>query len=115
MDLFDDGGPEDEPTGGNAHEFSVSEISSAVKRKIEGEFGNVRVRGEVGRVFVARTGHLYFDLKDERNVLASVSWKGQAAKLTHRPEEGMEVIATGKLTTFGPQSKYQLNVEDLQP
>ena len=109
-DLFDDPRP-----GENAHEFTVSEISGAVKRVIEGEFGRVRVRGEVGRVFQARTGHLYFDLKDERSVLASVSWKRQVPRLSIRPEEGMEVVATGKMTTFGPQSKYQLNVEDLAP
>ncbi|OUD10393.1 exodeoxyribonuclease VII large subunit [Marivivens niveibacter] len=108
MDLFED--PQD-----NAHEFSVSEISGAVKKTLENEFGFVRVRGEVGRVVIARTGHMYFDLKDDRSVLASVSWKGQVAKLAHRPEEGMEVIATGRLTTFGPQSKYQLNVEDVRP
>jgi len=112
MELFED--DPDTPRG-NAPEFSVSEISGAIKRAIEGEFAHVRVRGEVGRVFRARTGHLYFDLKDDRNVLASVSWKGQAARLSHQPEEGMEVIATGRLTTFGPQSKYQLNVEDIQP
>ena len=110
MDLFDD-----DPRGQNAPEFSVSDLTGAVKRAIEGEFGHVRVRGEVGRVVMARTGHLYFDLKDDRNVLASVSWKGQVAKLSHRPEEGMEVIATGRLTTYGPQSKYQLNVEDVTP
>ena len=69
MELFEDdrSGP-----GGNAHEFTVSEISGAVKRVIEGEFDRVRVRGEVGRVFIARSGHLYFDIKDDRNVLASV-------------------------------------------
>ena len=82
---------------------------------IEGEFGRIRVKGEVGRVFQARSGHLYFDLKDERSVLAAVSWKGQVSALTVRPEEGMEVVATGKLTTFGSQSKYQLTVEDLRP
>ncbi|EYD71059.1 exodeoxyribonuclease VII large subunit [Limimaricola hongkongensis] len=112
MDLFEDNAPD---TGGNAHEFTVSEISGAVKKTIEGEFGHVRVRGEVGRVTIARTGHMYFDLKDDRSVLASVSWKGQVAKLTHRPEEGMEVIATGRMTTFGPQSRYQLNVEEVVP
>ncbi len=109
-DLIDDPAP-----GENAHEYTVSEISGAVKRVIEGEFGRVRVRGEVGRVFAARSGHLYFDIKDERNVLASVSWKGQVARLTVKPEEGMEVVATGRLTTFGSQSKYQLNVEDIRP
>ena len=107
-ELFEDG-------PGNTPEFTVSEISGAVKRVIEGEFGHVRVRGEVGRVVTARTGHVYFDLKDDRSVIACVSWKGQAARFRHRPEEGMEVIATGRMTTFGPQSKYQLNVEDIDP
>jgi len=108
MDLID------EPAS-NTPEFSVSEISGAVKRVLEGEFGRVRVRGEVGRVMVARTGHMYFDLKDDRAVIASVSWKGQVAKMQVRPEEGMEVIATGRLTTFAPQSKYQLQVESVEP
>ena len=109
-DLFEDPTP-----GANAHEYTVSEISGAVKRVIEGEFGRVRVRGEVGRVFQARSGHLYFDIKDDRNVLASVAWKGQVAALGTVPEEGMEVIATGRLTTFGTQSKYQLTVDELRP
>ena len=109
-DLIDDPRP-----GENAHDFTVSEISGAIRRVVEGEFGRVRVRGEVGRVVLARSGHLYFDLKDDRNVLAAVSWKGQVARLRVKPEEGMEVVATGRLTTFGPQSKYQLNVEDIAP
>ena len=111
MDLFDE---RPEPAG-NAPELSVSEISGAIKKTLEGEFGHVRVRGEVGRVVLARMGHLYFDLKDDRSVLAAVSWKGQASRLSYMPEEGMEVIATGKITTYGPQSKYQLNVEDVVP
>ncbi|NDV01917.1 exodeoxyribonuclease VII large subunit [Pseudoroseicyclus tamaricis] len=111
MELFEDEGP----GPGNAHDYSVGEITGAVKRVIEGEFGRVRVRGEVGRVTHARSGHLYFDLKDERNTLSAVSWKGQVARLSHMPEEGMEVIATGKVTTFGPQSRYQLTVEDIAP
>jgi exodeoxyribonuclease VII large subunit len=106
---------EDESPRRNQPEFTVSELSGAVKRAIEGGFGHVRVRGEVGRVVIARTGHMYFDLKDDRNVIAAVSWKGQVARLAHRPEEGMEVIATGRLTTYGPQSKYQLNVEQVEP
>ncbi|MCA2013948.1 exodeoxyribonuclease VII large subunit [Cereibacter sphaeroides] len=113
MDLIDD----DEPRAGgnNAHEYTVSDLSGAVKRTLENEFGRVRVRGEVGRVVLARTGHLYFDLKDDRSVIASVSWKGQVARMTVRPEEGMEVIATGRLTTYGPQSKYQLQVDNVEP
>ncbi|PSL22359.1 exodeoxyribonuclease VII large subunit [Shimia abyssi] len=99
--------------GENAPEFSVSEISGALKRTIEGAFGRVRVRGEVGRVMLARSGHLYFDVKDDRSVIAAVSWKGQVSRLSMMPEEGMEVVVTGKLTTFGSQSKYQINVDDV--
>ncbi len=108
-DLIEDDGP-----AGNAHEFTVTELSGAVKRTIEDTFGHVRVRGEVGRVMLARSGHLYFDLKDDRAVISAVSWKGQAARLAIRPEEGMEVIATGRMTTFAGQSKYQLVVEALE-
>ncbi|MEZ5886599.1 MAG: exodeoxyribonuclease VII large subunit [Paracoccaceae bacterium] len=111
MDIFEDA----IPAPGNAPEFTVSEISGAVKRVIEGEFGHVRVRGEISRVSRPASGHLYFDLKDDRAVIAAVSWKGQAAKMSVKPEEGLEVIATGRLTTFPGQSKYQLIVEDIVP
>ena len=110
MDLIDD-----DVLAGNAPEFSVSELSGAVKRVVEGAFDHVRVRGEVGRVFRARSGHLYLDLKDDRAVLASIVWKGVAGRLDVQPEEGMEVIATGKITTFPGQSKYQLVIESLAP
>ncbi|MCH2163379.1 MAG: exodeoxyribonuclease VII large subunit [Marinovum sp.] len=103
-DLID----EDIP-GRNVPEFSVAEIAGAVRRLIEGELGYVRVRGEVGRVVRARSGHLYFDLKDERNVLSAMTWKGQIAGLDVVPEEGMEVIAEGKMTASGFQSKFSLN------
>lgn len=110
MDLVEDAAP-----GGNAPEFTVSEISGAVKRVIEGEFGRVRIRGECGRVMVARSGHVYLDLKDDRAVLSSVIWKGQAARLAVKPEEGMEVVAIGRLTTFPGQSRYQMVIEDIRP
>lgn len=105
----------DDTPQGNAHDYTVSEISGAVKRVIEGEFGRVRVRGEVGRVSRPSSGHLYFDLKDQGAVIAAVSWKGQVARMQIRPEEGMEVIATGRLTTFPGQSKYQLIVDEVEP
>ena len=107
-ELFDD-------EMGNAPALSVSELSGAVKRVVEGEFGRVRVRGEVGRVSRPASGHLYLDLKDDRAVLASVIWKGVAGRLAHQPEAGMEVIATGRLTTFPGQSRYQLVIESLAP
>ncbi len=115
MDLIDDGAPAGPGgLGGNAHEYTVSELSGAVKRVIEGEFGRVRVRGEIGRLSRPASGHLYFALKDDRAVLDAVAWKGQAARLSVRPEEGIEVIATGRMTTFPGSSKYQLVVEELE-
>lgn len=110
MDLLED----DQP-GRNEPEYTVTEIAGAVKRTIEGEFGRVRIKGEVGRVMIARSGHVYLDLKDDRAVLASIIWKGQATKLAVQPEEGMEVIAIGKLTTFPGQSKYQMVIEEIRP
>ncbi|WP_294621781.1 exodeoxyribonuclease VII large subunit [uncultured Roseovarius sp.] len=101
--------------GENAPEFSVSELSGAVKRAIEGGFSHVRVRGEVGRVSRPRSGHVYMDLKDDRAVLAGVIWKGIASRLAVQPEEGMEVVATGRLTTFPGQSRYQIVIEDIKP
>ncbi len=108
-ELFDDG------EAGNSPEFTVSELSGAIKRVVEGEFSHVRVRGEVGRVSRPASGHLYLDLKDDRAVLASVVWKGVASRLAHQPEAGMEVIATGRLTTFPGQSRYQLVIESIEP
>ncbi len=99
----------------NAPEYSVSELSGAVKKVIEAEFGLVRVRGEVGRVSRPASGHLYFALKDDRATLDAVAWKGQVARMQVRPEEGMEVVATGRMTTFPGQSKYQLIVDDVAP
>ena len=108
MDLIDDDAP-----GRNTPEYSVSEISGAVKRTLEDRFGRVRVRGEVGRVFRAKSGHLYYDIKDDRSVLACTTWKGQVSSLSVLPEEGLEVIATGRLSAFGQQSKYNLNVDEI--
>lgn len=110
-DLFED----ESPKTSNAPEFSVSELSGAVKAMIEGEFGYVRVRAEVGRVSRPRSGHLYFDLKDEKAVINAVSWKGQVARMEVQPEEGMEVIATGRMTTFPGGSRYQIIVDNVEP
>ena len=106
----------DDPIEGeNAPEFSVSELSGAIKRMIEGEFAHVRIKGEVGRVSRPRSGHIYLDLKDDRAVIAGVIWKGVASRLATQPEEGLEVVATGRLTTFPGQSKYQIVIEDIKP
>ncbi len=100
---------------GNVHEYTVTELSGAVKRAIEDTFGLVRVKGELGRVTRAASGHVYLDLKDEKAVISSVMWKGMAARLSIAPEQGMEVVATGRMTTFPGQSRYQLIIDSLEP
>jgi exodeoxyribonuclease VII large subunit len=99
----------------NAPEFSVSELSASIKRKLEDDFGNVRVRGEMGRITIARSGHIYVDLKDANAVLSAVMWKGVAASVKFQLEEGMEVIASGKISSFPGSSKYQLIIDRLEP
>lgn len=103
-------GPQD-----NVAEFSVSELSFAIKRVIEEGFAYVRVRGELGRVSRPASGHVYLDLKDEKAVLSGVIWRGQAARLKVQPEQGMEVVATGRLTTYPGQSRYQIVIDTLEP
>ncbi len=105
MDLFE------QTPGDNTPEFSVSEIAGTVRKLLENEMGWVRVKGEVGRVVLARSGHLYFDLKDDKSVLSCMTWKGQVRGLELMPEEGMEVIVEGKMTASGFSSKFGLNAQ----
>ncbi len=94
----------------------MSEISGALKRTVEDVFGNVRVRGEIsGYRGPHSSGHAYFALKDDRARLDAVVWKGTMSRLKFRPEEGMEVIATGKLTTYPGKSNYQIVIDNLEP
>ncbi|MGB8816633.1 MAG: exodeoxyribonuclease VII large subunit [Rhizobiaceae bacterium] len=100
----------------NAAEFTVSEISGALKRLVEDSFGHVRVRGEIsGYRGPHSSGHAYFSLKDDKSRIEAVVWRGSFSKLKFQPEEGMEVIATGKLTTFPGSSKYQIVIEQIEP
>ncbi len=103
-----------EEQGGNAPAFSVSEISSALKRTVEDRFGHVRVRGEISGFKRAASGHLYFSLKDADAKLDGVMWKGNAGRLPFAPEDGLEVIATGKLTTYAGRSSYQIVADRLE-
>ena len=106
----------DSESATNAAEFTVSEISGALKRVVEDAFGNVRVRGEISGYRGPHTsGHVYFSLKDDKARIEAVIWRGSMSKLKFRPEEGMEVIATGKLTTFPGSSKYQIVIEQMEP
>ncbi|MBW9090318.1 exodeoxyribonuclease VII large subunit [Rhizobium wenxiniae] len=100
----------------NLTEFSVSELSGSIKRTVENAFDHVRVRGEIsGYRGPHSSGHAYFSLKDDRSRIDAVVWKGTFSRLKFRPEEGMEVIATGKVTTFPGSSKYQIVIENLEP
>ena len=100
--------------GDNAAPLSITEISQALKRTVEDQFGYVRLRGEISRVSRPRSGHIYTTLKDDKANLDAVIWKGNAARLPFEPEEGLEVIATGKLTTYPGQSKYQIVIDSLE-
>ena len=98
----------------NVPEYSVSEISGAVKRVLEGSFSRVRVRGEVTEFKRYPSGHLYFSLKDEGGKIAGVVWRGSVTRLGLQPENGLEVIATGRISSYGERSSYQLVVERME-
>jgi exodeoxyribonuclease VII large subunit len=100
--------------GDNAPALSVSQLSAAIKRTVEDGFARVRVRGELSGAKRAASGHFYAALKDDNALIDMVMWKGQAGRLAFRPEDGIEVIATGKLTTYPGRSKYQLVVDSLE-
>ncbi|AHB48770.1 exodeoxyribonuclease VII large subunit [Hyphomicrobium nitrativorans NL23] len=101
---------------GNVAEFSVSELSNAIKRALEDGFGHVRLRGEIsGYRGPHASGHCYFALKDEKARIDAVVWRGVWGRLRFKPEEGMEVIATGKISSFPGSSKYQIVIEQIEP
>ncbi len=100
--------------GDNAEPLTVSEISNALKRTVEDRFGFVRLRGELSGVKRAASGHMYCALKDEKAVLDGVMWRGNAGRLPFNPEDGLEVVASGKLTTYPGRSKYQIVIERME-
>lgn len=103
-----------EAAGDNAAALSVSEISALLKRTVEDRFGFVRVRGEISGFKRAASGHVYLCLKDENARLDAVMWRGTAQRLNFQPEDGLEVVATGKLTTYPGRSNYQLVIERME-
>jgi exodeoxyribonuclease VII large subunit len=98
----------------NTPEFSVSELAGAVKKTLEGAFGRVRVRGEITEFKAYASGHQYFALKDESAKIRAIIWKGVAARVGLKPENGVEVIATGRITSYPERSEYQLIVDRLE-
>ena len=108
--------PRSPAAGSNVAELTVSELSNAVKKTLETTYGYVRLRGEIsGYRGPHASGHCYFGLKDERSKIEAVIWRGVFSALKFKPQEGLEVIATGKITTFPGSSKYQITIEALEP
>jgi len=112
-DLAAEPGAPDAPEG-NAAPYSVSELSFALKRTLEDAYGFVRLRGEISKVTHHANGHVYLTLKDDRSAIDGVVWKGQVRALSIRPEHGMEVIVTGKITSYPAGSRYQIVVETME-
>ncbi len=104
----------EERSGDNAGALSVSEISALLKRHVESGFSHVRIRGEISGFKRAASGHLYLSLKDENAKIDGVMWKGGATRLAFVPQDGVEVIATGKLTTYPGRSNYQIVIETME-
>jgi exodeoxyribonuclease VII large subunit len=105
---------QDPQKSSNIPEFSVSEIAQALKLTVEQSFDNVRVKGEISGFKRHTSGHLYFALKDTEALLDAVCWRGSAGRLKIQPEDGMEVVASGRLTTYPGRSKYQMVVEHIE-
>ncbi len=99
----------------NAPAYSVSELAFALKRTIEDAYGFVRLRGELSKVTFHGNGHVYLDIKDERACISGVIWKGQVKGLAVRPQTGLEVIVTGRVTTYPGRSQYQIIIESMAP
>src|SRR5712691_4555218 len=99
----------------NLVEMTVSELSAALKRTVEDAYGWVRVRGELGNVKYHSSGHVYLDLKDDKACLAGVIWRMTAQRIRLKLEAGLEVVVTGRLTTYPGQSKYQIVIDTLEP
>lgn len=106
--------PEADAIKSNVPEFSVSELAFSLKRTLEENYGRVRVRGELSRVKIHTSGHMYTDLKDIDACIAAVCWKGTLSKLSIKPEEGLEVICTGKISTYPARSNYQLIIDSIE-
>ncbi|WP_336979050.1 exodeoxyribonuclease VII large subunit [Altererythrobacter fulvus] len=100
--------------GDNAEPLSITEISARLKRVVEDRFGFVRLRGELSGVKLAASGHLYCRLKDENAQIDAVMWRGSMQRLAFRPEDGIEVVAAGKLTTYAGRSSYQIVIESME-
>src|SRR5438128_7539292 len=99
---------------GNARPYSVSELAFALKRTLEDAYGFVRLRGELSKVTHHSNGHVYLTIKDDKAAIDGVVWKGQVRNLSVRPEQGLEVVVTGKITAYPQGSRYQIVIETME-
>jgi len=106
---------EESAAGSNVPAYTVSALSGELKRTLEDRFGRVSVRGELSGFKQAASGHMYFGLKDEKALIDGIVWKGTAARLGFRPEDGLEVVCTGRVTSYPARSKYQIVVDRMEP
>src|SRR3954471_295505 len=114
-DLAPESPPQDGAApAGNARPYSVSELAFALKRTLEDAYGFVRLRGELSKVTHHSNGHVYLTLKDERAAIDGVVWKGQVRGLSVHPEQGLEVVVTGKITAYPQGSRYQIVIETME-
>ena len=110
-------GPAEAPAAArdNNPPLSISELSFALKRTLEDRFGHVRLRGEISKVNRHASGHVYLTLKDDKAAIDGVIWKGVVKGLGAQPESGLEVIVTGKITSYPARSSYQIVIESMEP
>jgi exodeoxyribonuclease VII large subunit len=98
----------------NAPAYTVSDLAAALKRTIEDGFGHVRLRAEISKVTRHSSGHVYLTLKDERACIDGVIWRGTVGRLQVQPEQGLEVVVTGKVTTYAAGSRYQIIIDSME-
>ena len=94
--------------------FSVSDISNSIKKLVEQNFSSIKIKGEISKPSFPVSGHIYFNLKDENSIISAVIWRYNSSTININLEEGLEIICTGKITTFSGQSKYQIIVESIE-
>ena len=107
--------PDNNHFDSNLTKYTVSQISSALKRTVENAFERVRIQGEISGLKRAASGHVYLTLKDDKAVLDGVIWRGTASALSFAPEDGLDIVAEGRITTYAARSRYQLVIDRLEP
>ena len=98
----------------NINEYTVSELNNSIKKTIESSFLYIKLKGELSKITRHSSGHIYLSLKDENESISAVCWRSKVSQLSLIPEEGEKIIIYGKVTTYSPQSKYQITIDKIQ-